>query len=56
MDLLLQTWLNLKHNKIRSFLTMFGIAWGLVCLIIMTAMGEGMWRRSRRRAPSARTS
>ncbi len=43
MDLLQQTWLNLKANKTRSFLTMFGIAWGLVCLILMTAMGEGMW-------------
>ncbi len=43
MDLLQQTWLNLKANKTRSFLTMFGIAWGLICLILMTAMGEGMW-------------
>jgi putative ABC transport system permease protein len=22
---------------------MFGIAWGLICLILMTSMGEGMW-------------
>jgi putative ABC transport system permease protein len=43
MDLLVQTWMNLRGNKTRSFLTMFGIAWGLVCLILMTAMGEGMW-------------
>lgn len=43
MDLLRQTWLNLKANRTRSFLTMFGIAWGLICLILMTAMGEGMW-------------
>ncbi len=43
MDLLAQTWMNLKANKTRSFLTMFGIGWGLVCLILMTAMGEGMW-------------
>lgn len=43
MDLLQQTWLNLKANKTRSLLTMFGIAWGLICLILMTAMGEGMW-------------
>jgi len=43
MELWRQTWLNLKANKMRSFLTMFGIAWGLVCLILMTAMGEGMW-------------
>ncbi len=43
MDLIRQTWLNLKANKTRSFLTMFGIAWGLICLILLTAMGEGMW-------------
>jgi len=43
MELWMQTWSNLKANKMRSFLTMFGIAWGLVCLILMTAMGEGMW-------------
>jgi putative ABC transport system permease protein len=43
MDLIRQTWNNLKANKTRSFLTMFGIAWGLVCLILMSAMGEGMW-------------
>src|SRR5512139_2890868 len=43
MGLLTQTWMNLAANKTRSFLTMFGIAWGLICLILMTSMGEGMW-------------
>jgi putative ABC transport system permease protein len=43
MGLLKQTWMNLAANKTRSFLTMFGIAWGLICLILMTSMGEGMW-------------
>jgi putative ABC transport system permease protein len=52
MDLLTQTWLNLKTNKMRSFLTMFGIAWGLVCLILMTAMGEGMWVAQKQKARS----
>lgn len=50
MDLLLQTWLNLKSNKTRSFLTMFGIAWGLICLILMTALGEGMWISQKQKA------
>ncbi len=50
MDLLRQTWMNLKANKTRSFLTMFGIGWGLVCLILMTAMGEGMWVAMRDKA------
>jgi putative ABC transport system permease protein len=50
MDLVVQTWLNLKSNKTRSLLTMFGIAWGLVCLILMTAMGEGMWVAQKQKA------
>ncbi len=50
MDLLHQTWLNLKANKMRSFLTMFGIGWGLICLILMTALGEGMWVAQRQKA------
>ncbi len=50
MDLLVQTWLNLKSNKTRSLLTMFGIAWGLVCLILMTALGEGMWVSQKQKA------
>lgn len=43
MALLIQTFHNLAANKTRSFLTMFGISWGLICLILMTSMGEGMW-------------
>jgi putative ABC transport system permease protein len=31
----------LKANKLRSFLTMFGIAWGVLSIILMTASGEG---------------
>ena len=50
MELLHQTWLNLKANKTRSFLTMFGISWGLVCLILMTASGEGMWVAQKEKA------
>ncbi len=50
MELIRQTWLNLKANKTRSFLTMFGISWGLVCLILMTAMGEGMWVAQKEKA------
>jgi putative ABC transport system permease protein len=42
MELIAQTWSNLRANRTRSFLTMFGIGWGLVCLILMTAVGEGM--------------
>jgi putative ABC transport system permease protein len=50
MGLLIQTYQNLAANKTRSFLTMFGIGWGLVCLILMTSMGEGMWIAQKQKA------
>jgi putative ABC transport system permease protein len=50
MELVTQTLNNLAANKARSFLTMFGIAWGLICLILMTSMGEGMWIAQKQKA------
>ena len=35
---------NLRANKLRSFLTMFGILWGMVSIIVLSAMGEGFRR------------
>ena len=35
---------NLRTNKLRSFLTMFGIMWGVISIIILSAMGEGFQR------------
>ena len=35
---------NLKANKLRSFLTMFGILWGMVSVVVLSAMGEGFQR------------
>jgi putative ABC transport system permease protein len=32
---------NLRANKLRSFLTMFGILWGIVSIVLLSAMGEG---------------
>src|SRR5215831_3566448 len=32
---------NLRANKLRSCLTMFGILWGMVSVVILSAMGEG---------------
>ncbi len=39
--ILSQTYRTLTANKLRSFLTMFGIAWGILSLILMSAIGEG---------------
>src|SRR5262249_60893478 len=35
---------NLRANKLRSILTMFGILWGMVSIIVLSAMGEGFRR------------
>lgn len=40
-DLLVQTLGNLRANKMRSFLTMFGIVWGVVSIVVLSATGEG---------------
>jgi putative ABC transport system permease protein len=41
-DLLLDTLRTLWANKLRTFLTMFGIAWGIVSITLMVAAGEGL--------------
>src|SRR5690348_15064014 len=35
---------NLRANKLRSFLTMFGILWGVMSVVILSATGEGFQR------------
>ena len=48
MIILSQVWENLKANKIRSFLTMFGIVWGVISIVILSALGEGFQRGNNR--------
>ena len=35
---------NLRANKLRSFLTMFGVMWGIVSIVVLSALGEGFRR------------
>jgi putative ABC transport system permease protein len=44
MELLRQTWSNLAANKLRTFLTMFGIMWGVISIVLLSAVGEGFQR------------
>ena len=39
-----QSFENLRANKLRSFLTMFGILWGMISIVVLSAMGEGFRR------------
>ncbi len=41
-ELVRETVADLRQNKLRSFLTMLGIAWGVASLIILVGAGEGM--------------
>lgn len=41
-DLFRDTIQTLWAHKLRTFLTMFGIAWGIVSIVLMTAAGEGL--------------
>lgn len=41
-DLVLDTVRTLWSHKLRTFLTMFGIAWGIVSIVLMVAAGEGL--------------
>ena len=43
-DVLSQTFANLRANKLRSFLTMFGITWGVISIVVLSAVGEGFAR------------
>lgn len=47
-DLCRQTFSNLKRNKLRSFLTLFGIAWGIASLVLMSALGDGFRQGQRK--------
>src|ERR1700689_5877829 len=41
-DLVLDVLRTLWAHKLRAFLTMFGIAWGIVSIVLMVAAGEGL--------------
>ncbi len=39
-----QSLANLRTNKLRTVLTMFGIMWGVVSIVVLSALGEGFQR------------
>ena len=41
-DLIHDVFRTLWSHKLRTFLTMFGIAWGIVSIVLMVAAGEGL--------------
>jgi putative ABC transport system permease protein len=47
-DILSQVFRSIGANKLRSFLTMFGIAWGVASLLLLIGLGEGFRSGQRR--------
>src|SRR5262250_968415 len=43
-DVFAQVFSNLRANKLRTFLTMFGILWGVISVVVLSATGEGFRR------------
>ena len=37
-----EIWQTLSRNRLRSFLTMFGVGWGIFMLTVMLGMGKGL--------------
>src|SRR6476659_3831525 len=48
VDIFAQTVRTLWAHKLRSFLTMFGIAWGVGSLLLLAGVGEGFRNGNRR--------
>ena len=48
LDTFLQTMRTLWAHKLRSFLTMFGIAWGVGSLLLLVGVGEGFRNGNRK--------
>ncbi len=49
-DLLVDTFRTLRAHKLRTALTMFGIAWGVISITLMVAAGEGLRSGQRKNA------
>ncbi len=47
-DLLRQTLWNIRRNRLRSFLTLFGIAWGIASLVLMSSLSDGFRQGQRK--------
>src|SRR3984957_1253104 len=48
LDIFDQVYQSITANKLRSFLTMFGIAWGVASLLLLVGLGEGFRSGQRR--------
>ena len=52
IDIFAQIFATLWAHKLRSFLTMFGIAWGVGSLLLLVGLGEGFRAGNRKQFDS----
>lgn len=48
IDAVRQLFMDLRTQKLRTFLTTFGIVWGTVSLSLLLAFGDGLYTQMRR--------
>jgi putative ABC transport system permease protein len=44
-----QFWRDIRSQRLRTLLTLFGIAWGTFCVVVLLSFGEGLSRKQRAR-------
>ncbi len=47
MHFLLSYWYELRHQKLRMFLTIMAVSWGMANIALMLSVGEGLYRMAR---------
>ena len=56
LDTWQEVWATLRSNRLRTFLTAFGVFWGIVMLMAMLGFGSGMQEGSRRQTRGMATN
>ena len=55
LETLRETFATLRAHKMRSFLTMFGIVWGIASVILLVGLGRGFSKDEKERLKSIGT-
>lgn len=47
---MLQFWRDIRAQRLRTLLTLFGLGWGTFCVVVLLSFGEGLHRKQQGRA------